>query len=168
MKPSRILMAVTLVGLLATGSTVALACGGPGGGKHHGHGGFGQMRAVYHLDNLSDEQLKQLDTLYDKERKEMRQRRNEHEDLRDAMDKATDTKTLRPLAEKQGKFVTERIMKGFELRNEVDKILTPAQRIQLQQMEDRRSEHRDMRGMSGMSKGEMNEKQSMAELSPRM
>lgn len=142
MKSSRILMMLTMVGLLAAGSTAALACGGPGGG-HRGHDGYGPMRAIYHLDNLSDEQRKQLDTLRDKQRKEMEQTRDEHRALRDAMDKATDAKTLRPLAEKQGKLVTEMIMKRQEMRNEVEKILTPAQRTQLKEMQEKWRDDRD-------------------------
>lgn len=142
MKPSRILMTLSMVGLLAAGSTAALACGGPGGG-HRGHDGFGPMQAIYHLDNLSDEQRKQLDTLRDKQRKEMEQTRDEHRALRDTMDKATDAKTLRPLAEKQGKLVTEMIMKRQEMHSEVEKILTPAQRAQLKEMQDK---WRDDRG----------------------
>lgn len=137
MKPNRILMAVALVGLFAAGSTAVLACGGHGG-KHHGPDGFGPMRAVYQLDNLSDEQRKQLDTLQDKQRKEMEQARDEHKALREAMDKATDAKTLRPLAEKQGAFVTEKIMQQQTMRNEVEKILTPAQRSQLQELTQKR------------------------------
>ena len=136
MKATRIVMAITFVGLLATGSSAVFACGDRGDWRH-GPDGIGPMRAISQLENLSDDQHKQLDALFDKERKEMRQRRDEQEELRDAMDKATDAKTLRPLAEKPGKLVTEMIMKRQEIRSEVDKILTPAQRTQLKEMTER-------------------------------
>jgi len=137
-------MAVTLAGLLAAGSTAAFACGGHGG--KFGPDGYGPMRAIYHLDNLSDDQRKQLDGLRDKQRKEFEQTRNERRELHDAMAKATDAKTLRPLAEKQGKLVTEMIMKRQEMRSEVEKILTPEQRSQLQEIQSKwRDDHDDFR-----------------------
>lgn len=141
MKSSRILMAVTLAGLLAAGSTAALACGGHGG--KYGADGFGPMRAIYQLDNLSDAQRKQLDGLRDQQRKEFEQTRNERRELHDAMANATDAKTLRPLAEKQGKLVTEMIMKRQAMRGEVEKILTPEQRSQLKEMEAKWRDERD-------------------------
>lgn len=141
MKATRIVMAITFVGLLAAGSTAVFACGDRGDWRH-GSDGIGPMRAISQLDNLSDDQRKQLDNLRDKQRKEFEQTRNERQQLRDAMDMATDAKTLRPLAEKQGKLVTEMIMKRQEMRSEVDKILTPAQRTQLKEIEERRQEDR--------------------------
>ncbi|HEY0720863.1 MAG TPA: Spy/CpxP family protein refolding chaperone [Gammaproteobacteria bacterium] len=141
MKANRILMTVTLAGLLAAGSTAALACGGQGG--KFGPDGVGPMRAIYQLDNLSDAQRKQLDALRDKQRKEMEQTRDERRALHEQMDKATDAKTLRPLAEQQGKQVTEMIMKRQEMRNEVEKILTPEQRSQLKEMETKWRDGKD-------------------------
>lgn len=146
MKASRILMTVTLAGLVAAGSTVALA-GGGGCGRDHGPDGFGSMRAISQLENLSDAQRKQLDDLRDKQREEFKQTRDERRELREAMAKASDANALRPLADKQGKLVSEMIMKRQAIRDEVEKILTPEQRSQLKEMEAKwRDDQEDYRG----------------------
>jgi Spy/CpxP family protein refolding chaperone len=139
MKRNRVLVSLALAGLLAAGSGAALAFGGGCDGGNRGHRGFGSVGAAYHVDNLTAEQRQQLDTLRDQQRKQMDQMRDDRIAVREAMNKGADAKTLRPLAEKQGKDVTEMIMRQAELRAGIDKILTPAQRTQLQQMQNDRA-----------------------------
>jgi Spy/CpxP family protein refolding chaperone len=125
---SRVLVVATLAGVLVAGTGSALAFGGCDGKGPGGRGGFGPVAAAYRLDDLTAEQRKQLDALRDAERKQRAQMRDERQALRDAMQAGADAKTLRPLAEKQGKNMTERIMHQAEVRAAVDKILTESQR----------------------------------------
>jgi len=146
MKRNRIFAAATLAGLLAIGSSALYAFDRPCGDGPHGHGGYGQFGAVYHLDNLTDKQRQQFDALRDKERKSFEKQREEHQALRQKIWETTDPKVLRPLAEQEGKYVTEKIMHRAQLRAELDKILTAEQREQLkkefQERRDKRREHR--------------------------
>ncbi len=143
--------AAALAGLLALGSSVTYAFGEHCDGWQRGHGGgAGAMGAIYQLDDLTPDQLKQLHALQIKQRNEREKTRSERESLHDAIAKTTDPKALRPLAEKEGKLVTDRIMERAEFRAEVEKILTPAQRTKLKAMkeewEKRRDDRRDGRG----------------------
>lgn len=150
MKRKQFIITAAMAGLLALGSGALYAherCGGP-----HDHEGWGPatMGAVYQLDDLTPDQLKQLHALQIKQRQEFEKAREERESLHKAIAETTDPKALRPLAEKQGKMVTEAIMRHAELRAEVDKILTPAQRTKLNKMKEdwdkRREGRRDGRG----------------------
>jgi Spy/CpxP family protein refolding chaperone len=106
-----------------------------------GRGGFGPVAAAYRLDDLTAEQRKQLDTLRDTMRKQHDQMRDDRRAVFDALSEGADAKTLRPLAEKQGKNVTESIMRQAEVRAEVNKILTDSQRKALSEM-NRRGDRR--------------------------
>ncbi len=149
MKRGKYIAAAALAGLLALGSGATYAFGERCDGWQHGHGGggFGAMGAIYQLEDLTPDQLKQLHALQIKQRNEMEQARSERESLHDAIAKTTDPKALRPLAEKEGKLVTDRIMKRAEFRAEVEKILTPAQKTKLKAMKEewdkRRGDRRD-------------------------
>jgi Spy/CpxP family protein refolding chaperone len=96
------------------------------------HGGI--LRDAYRVDNLTAEQRKQLDALRDQERQRFQANRTDRDALRDALAKGADAATLRPLAEKEGKHVTEMIMQQAEVRAQVEKILTEPQRAQLKGM----------------------------------
>lgn len=122
--------------VLVAAAGTALAFGG-----HRGGGcdrGDMQVRAAYRLSDLTDQQRKQLDQLQDQRRDQLRKmldnRRQDRRALRDAFAKGADVATIRPLAEKQGKFVTEMIIWKAEGRAAVDKILTDAQRKELAKM----------------------------------
>jgi len=144
MKRAKYIVAASLAGLLALGSSASYAFNERCDGWAHGYGGGGfvPMSAIYQLDDLTPDQLKQLHTLQIKQRKEMEQTRTERESLHDAIVNTTDPKALRPLAEKEGKLVTDRIMRRAEYRAEVDKILTPAQRTKLKEMKEEWTKHR--------------------------
>jgi len=147
MKRNRIFAAVALASLLAVGSSALYAFDRPCGNGPHGHGGYGPFEAIYHLDNLTDKQRQQLDALRDKERKSFEKQREEHQALRQKIWDTTDPKALRPLAEQEGKYVTEKIMHRAELRTELDKILTAEQREQLKkEFQQRHDKRRDQRG----------------------
>jgi Spy/CpxP family protein refolding chaperone len=147
MKRNRILAAATLAGLLAVGSSALYAFDGRCGEGPHGHGGFGPVGAAYHLDNLTADQRKQLDDLRDKQRKAFEQSRDEHQALRKQIWETTDPKALRPLADKEGKFVADMIMQRAETRTAVEKILTPEQREQLKkEYQERRNDRHGGKG----------------------
>lgn len=148
-RSSRFLVVTTLAGVLAAGSGSALAFGGCDPDGPHGHGGFSPVAAAYRLDDLTADQRKQLDTLRNEMRKQQSAMRDDRDALRDALDDGVDAKTLRPLAEKQGKNVTDAILRQVEMRARVEKILTPDQVKALKERPDRsdRQGRRDFRGM---------------------
>lgn len=124
--------------LVALGGT-ALAFGPDGAPRGHG-----LLGAVYQLEGLTDTQRQQLDALRDRQRtaaKEQREAwRSERQALRKALRDGADPATIRPLAERQGQRVAERIVKRAELRQAVEAILTPDQRQALAKaLENRRS-----------------------------
>lgn len=110
----------------------ALAFGG-----HHGKGGCDRnaMRAVYEVEGLTDAQKEKLEALRDQQREAFRTLRDASRDdrraLRDAMERGASLDEVRPLAEKQGKHVTEMIMLRAEMRQKLNAILTPEQQKQL-------------------------------------
>jgi Spy/CpxP family protein refolding chaperone len=69
----------------------------------------------------------------------MRDNRNA---LRDAIQKGADEKEVRPLAEKQGQFVTEMIMTRAQMQKKVNAILTEEQRAELEKIQKERMEYR--------------------------
>lgn len=157
MKASKKSIALILAGtMMLGGAGAALAYGGykgHGGCGHHG-GGYSHgmpMRALKQLD-LTDEQRNQLKTLVKTQREAMRDQFDAMHDnrqaLREAMQKGADEKELRPLAEKQGNFVTEMILTRAQMQKKVNAILTEAQRAELQKirkqrMDDRRERYDD-------------------------
>lgn len=135
-----IIAAAALSGLLAAGAGSAMAFG-PGSGCGRmgmtGQGAMGTMdtmAAVYRLDDLTPEQKSRLRALRDEGRKQQAVWREDRQALHDAFLDGADAKTLRPLAEKQGRNVTERIMLRAEHRAAVDAILTDAQHAKLRDM----------------------------------
>ncbi|MCK9531318.1 MAG: Spy/CpxP family protein refolding chaperone [Gammaproteobacteria bacterium] len=132
-----IIAAAALSGLLAAGTGSALAFGPGGGCDRMGMtgqgalGAMGTMGAVYRLDDLTAEQKTKLRALRDQARKQQAAWREDRQALHDAFLDGADAKALRPLAEKQGRNVTEGIMLRAEHRAAINAILTDAQRAQL-------------------------------------
>lgn len=145
MKRSKTLIAVLAGSLLLGGTGAALAIGKGGCDR-----GGNPMRAVMQLDNLTEAQRSQLDSLRQEQREAMRQQmegaREARRELHEAMAQGADAATLRPLAEKQGARVTAMILARAEARQQVEAILTPEQREQLKQQRAQRSKERGERG----------------------
>ncbi|MGE0081640.1 MAG: Spy/CpxP family protein refolding chaperone [Thiohalomonadaceae bacterium] len=129
----RIIAAALLGTVLAAGAGSAMAFGPKGGGceRMGMAGGGAMMGAVYRLDDLTPEQKAKLKAVRDKVRAQQNAWREDRQALHDAFLEGADAKTLRPLAEKQGKRVTERIMLRAQVRDEINAILTDAQRERL-------------------------------------
>lgn len=155
---------------LATAVALALPMGawaaggmgdGPMGGMrgHHGmHGCMGnhdRMDRLARKLGLTDAQKKQIQTLREETRKDMkplfqqkrqnmRQMRMLNPDDKDYMDR------VKELARKQADLTEKMIVAGAESRSKFRAILTDAQRAKLKQMrENRRKAYRDRRGMDG-------------------
>lgn len=127
--------------LLLAAAGTAVAFGGPRGHGMHGFGagtpgdgmtGAMSLRGAYRLDGLTDAQRKKLDALQERLRETMRERmdaaRDDRRALRDAMAEGADAAAVRPLAERQGKRVTEMILTRARVRSELSGILTEEQR----------------------------------------
>jgi len=135
-RTNKALIAVLAGSLLLGGAGAALAFGGPGKGGCD-RSGMMSMRAIPQLDNLTDEQRNQLDTLRKDQRDAMRKQRDTMSDARDelhaAMSKGADIATIRKLAEKQGAQVATMIVARAEMQQKLEAILTPEQRAQFKE-----------------------------------
>lgn len=129
----RIIGALAMGAVLTAGAGSALAFG-PGGCDRMGLAGGSAMAAVYRLNDLTPDQKEKLKAVRDKVRKQQNTWREDRQALNDALLEGADATALQPLAEKQGKHVTERIMLRAQVRDEVNAILTEAQRAQLDTM----------------------------------
>jgi Spy/CpxP family protein refolding chaperone len=127
----RLIAAAALSGLLVAGAGSAFAFGKFGGPGGMAMGGQGAVAAAYQLEDLTPDQRTKLKALRDEARKQQAVWRENRQALRDAMLDGADAKTLRPLAEKQGQSVTERIMMRVKHREALNAILTDAQREKL-------------------------------------
>jgi Spy/CpxP family protein refolding chaperone len=146
-------LVVLLAGSLLLGSAAALAFGGGYDGHHGGcqygesrHGGYGHGDRMYGLKqlDLSDEQRNAFRDLFKSQRDGKREQRDAMRDnreaIRDAIDKGASDSELRALADKQGKFVADRIMERAAFRAKVAEILTDEQEKQLQAFREERME----------------------------
>ncbi|SCZ51789.1 Spy/CpxP family protein refolding chaperone [Thiohalomonas denitrificans] len=117
--------------LVATAGT-ALAFGPGSCGDHK------PMAAVYQLDTLTDSQREQLDALREQRRTAMQKNRQswqeERSELREAIRSGADAVTIRPLAEKQGQRMADKIVRKAEMRQEIMAILTPEQQQELEKI----------------------------------
>ena len=114
--------AAALAGLLALGSSVTYAFGEHCGGWQHGHGGgAGAMGAIYQLDDLTPDQLKQLHALQIKQRNEMEQARSERLEqayVREQQWLSTQQENLNKMssaADKVQQFITAQQGKGKDV-----------------------------------------------------
>lgn len=140
-RTSKTLVAVLAGSLLLGGAGAALAFGGPGKGGCD-RGSMMSMRAMPQLDNLTDAQRSQLDTLRKEQRDAMRKQMDAMSDGRDelraAMDKGADAATIRKLAERQGAQMAAMIVARAEMQQKLEAILTPEQRAQLKEQAPQR------------------------------
>lgn len=132
--------------------------GGPGcgyGGHGHGHGTHGDVDAgidrMSGLLDLSKEQRDAMRAIGDKHRPQLRELRDRLSDsrrqLRDLAAKGTpDAAQVRPLAEAQGKAMADMMVLRTQMRAEMDKVLTDAQRDKLRQLRERRGPGRGIPG----------------------
>ncbi|MBI4756194.1 MAG: Spy/CpxP family protein refolding chaperone [Betaproteobacteria bacterium] len=130
--------------------------GGPGcsyGG--HGHGMHGDVDAgidrMSGLLDLSKEQRDAMRAIGDKHRPQLRELGDRLSDsrrqLRELAAKGTpDAAQVRPLAEAQGKAMADMMVLRTQMRAEMDKVLTDAQRDKLRQMRERRGPGRGIPG----------------------
>ena len=115
---------------------------------NHGCGEFGRDMKDYGFErmadrlNMSAEQREAMKAIDDKYRPEMRELRQLMKDNRDALDKmdASDPR-LNEVAEAQGKTMADMTVLLKKMRAQMDKVLTDAQRRQLQTMFRFRSHH---------------------------
>ncbi len=132
MKKQRLRWPMLMAGTLLFATTAAVAFG-PAGNC----GGDKPMAAVYRLNTLTDSQRQQLDALREQRRSvmlEMRKSRSgERQQLREAV-RSGDPATLRPLAERYGQRVADRLVRQAEMRQQIMAILTPEQRQELDRM----------------------------------
>ena len=142
------ILAVTL------GGGAALACDRHDGLKRH-DGAPMLFKAVRHLDNLTDEQRAQLRKLYDEHRdaryEQYKQSRDERRALHDALRDGAAPEAIKPLAQKQGERVAQRIVERAQMMAQVRAILTDAQIQQLKEMAAQRGADGD-RGERGMGR----------------
>lgn len=135
MKRTNKILVTVLAGSLLLGGGAALAFGGHPGMGGCDRGGMMSMRGMPQIDNLTDAQRSQLDTLRKEQRDVMRKQMDAMGDARDelraAMDKGADTATIRKLADKQGAQIANMIVARSEAQQKLEAILTPEQREQL-------------------------------------
>jgi Spy/CpxP family protein refolding chaperone len=143
MKRTNKILVTVLAGSLLLGGGAALAFGGhPGMGGCDRGGMMSSMRGMPQLDNLTDAQRSQLDTLRKEQRDAMRKQMDAMGDARDelraAMDKGADTATIRKLADNQGAQIANMIVARAEMQQKLEAILTPEQREQLKSQRGQR------------------------------
>lgn len=148
----------TLATLLAAGLTLgaassAFAFGSHGHGCDMGSRTASPMRALYQLDNLTDEQRTEIKKLMKSERDAMRDLFDAMQDNRDAMQEATRKSAtadkIEPLAKKQGELVTQMTMARAKMRDRINAILTDEQRKELSTMKSSKRRYDDDRDRSG-------------------
>lgn len=130
----RFIIAAVLGTALATGAGSAMAFGPKGGGHEHMGMMGNTLGPVHRLEDLTPEQKTRLKAIRDKVRAQQKAWREERKALLRALHEGADVETLRPLAEQEGKRVTERILLQAQVRDEVNATLTDAQREQLKAM----------------------------------
>jgi Spy/CpxP family protein refolding chaperone len=146
-KTQKILVAITVGSVLVVSTGASIASGykhkyGKGcehgySMKEHGHG----MKAVYKLDDLTDEQEDQLDAFRKEQRSLMFESRDAMQDSRRAMHEAmrdgADMEAVRKLAREQGNQVESMIIQRAEARQKLATILTEEQMAELESMKKR-------------------------------
>jgi Spy/CpxP family protein refolding chaperone len=146
-RSQKILVAITVGSVLVVSTGASIASGykhkyGKGcehgySMKEHGHG----MKAVYRLDDLTDEQEDQLNAFRKEQRNIMFESRDAMQDGRRAMHEAmrggADMETVRKLAREQGNQVESMIIQRAEARQKLATILTEEQMAELESMKKR-------------------------------
>ncbi len=140
-KPLALTLALGLGGLgIAHAKGYGDHCGG-----HDGEpGGRHLMHAITQLDDLKPEQRDALKALFERHREAAQSlrdaARDERDTLREVLDAGAADETVRPVAQRIGELMTQRVLLRAELRREAGAILTPEQLTQLNQMRDERRE----------------------------
>jgi Spy/CpxP family protein refolding chaperone len=141
MKPAKSLIAAALMAAsLVTVPALARPHGGPGGcdGGHPGMSFGDRAEHMARRLDLTKEQRDSVRAVEDKYRPQMRALRDRMMDTRKALaDAAPGDARLRELADAQGKTMAEMIVLRAQIRAEMDKILTDAQREQMRQWRER-------------------------------
>lgn len=130
----RFIIAAVLGSVLAIGAGSAMAFGPKGSGHEHMGMMGNAIGPLHRLEDLTPEQKIKLKTIRDKVRAQQKAWHEERKALLKALHEGADAETLLPLAEQEGKRVTERIMLQAQVRDEINAILTDAQREQLKAM----------------------------------
>lgn len=148
-------LATIITTTLLLGSTgIALAYGGEHGKSHDQCDHQGPARMLNRLDDVTDAQREQIKALMQERRGEMRELRDEMQESRKAMHEAIDRgasrEELRQLAEQQAAHMSSMMLSRAETAQQVQGILTGAQREQLQELRQKRMEHHGER--KGMRK----------------
>jgi Spy/CpxP family protein refolding chaperone len=138
-----------ITGLALGGMALALADDGfRGHGEHHGaqckdgHWGKGMEGGMEHMMeglDLTPDQRSQVRAIVDQARPSMRELRDKMRDNRKQLRQLTqaatvDEKAVRSLADAQGKLKADMIMQRSKMQVALNKVLTPAQRKQWQDM----------------------------------
>lgn len=134
------LTAIALTGLLVSAAGGAFAFGG----HHQREAGCHQremispMGALDRLNDLTDEQKTQLQTIRQETRTTMRdlrkQMRDTKDELRESMVAESDLENIRQLAQTQGEQMAKMIVMRAETRHKINGVLSETQRQQLQNL----------------------------------
>ena len=140
-----VIISAVLAGSLAAAIPAFARGTGPQGDCGHDRGGMTGMRGdpearIEHMTrrlNLDDKQRDAVRAIVDKHRAEMRTLHDKMTDNRKQLRALTaqgnaDEAKVRALADAQGKNMADMIMLHTRVQSEIDKVLTPAQREQLQ------------------------------------
>lgn len=145
-KSHKTLLAVVMGTALVAGAGATVASGyeryGKGCDREHGMMKHDKgLKAVYRLDDLTDEQRDQLDDLRKEQRNAMFDVKDDMQDgrreLREAMQSGADMEMIRKLAREQGNQVETMIIQRAEARQKLAAILTDEQMKELQSMKKR-------------------------------
>ena len=145
MKKRNLIIGSILAGTIGVAG-LAQACGGPGG-SHKGHGGDRMMHVMKKLD-LSTEQRDAVRTIKRDSRDQMQARRDEMQDIRQALQKQASAETydaakVRELADAKAKIMADITVQRIETMQKVRKQLTAEQLAKFDEMKDRRSKRGD-------------------------
>lgn len=136
-------LATIITTTLLLGSTgIALAYGGDRGKSPDKCDQQGPARMLNRLDDVTDAQREQIQALMQERRGEMRELRGEMQEFRTAMHEAIERgaprEELRALADRQAAHMSNMMLSRAEVVQQMQGILTDAQRAQLQELREKR------------------------------
>jgi Spy/CpxP family protein refolding chaperone len=146
------LVAMITTSLLLGSAGAAFAHGNFPGKSHGKCDRQGPSRMLNRLDDVTDAQREQIEALLQERRGQMQSLRGEMQESRKAMREAiargASRDELRMLADQQAAHVSTMMLSRAETAQQVQGVLTEAQREQLQELRQKRMErHGDKKGM---------------------
>lgn len=146
--------AMVTTALLLGSSGAAFAYGGPQGKSQDKCDRQGPERMLNRLDDVTDTQREQIKALMEERRGQMQGGKGEMREHRQAMHEAIERgasrEELRALADQQAARMSDMMLSRAEIAQQVQGILTEAQREQLQELRQQRMErHAGKKGQRG-------------------